>query len=196
MPTEPQLDHGAEQIWIRNSVRAPLDGVEVRANPARAAAHIAPGGIHMTGWRLGWAIGNEQIIQLMTKAAEFITSNPPAPTQQATIVALRDGDWYVRQIRQEYATRRDLVAQVLAEIPGVSLPVTDGAFYAFPFIEGLTDSTTLARQLVTEAGVAMTPGVAFGPSGEGHIRLCFAATEKTLRIALDRFKNFMSLRKG
>ena len=78
----------------------------------------------------------------------------------------------------------------------MTLPIPGGAFYAFPYIEGLKDSTTLARQLVTEGGVAMTPGVAFGPSGEGHIRLCFAATDKTLRIALERFKKFMSVRKG
>lgn len=150
----------------------------------------------MTGWRLGWAIGNEHLIELMTKAAEFITSNPPAPTQQAAIVAFRDGEPYVRQIRKEYSARRDLVMKELNEIPGVSLPIPGGAFYAFPYIEGLKDSTSLARQLVTEGGVAMTPGVAFGPSGEGHIRLCFAATEKTLRTALERFKKFMSARKG
>jgi aspartate/methionine/tyrosine aminotransferase len=150
----------------------------------------------MTGWRLGWAIGNEQLIGLMTKAAEFITSNPPAPTQQAAIVAFRDGEAYVRQIRREYAARRDMVIKELNQIPGVTLPIPGGAFYAFPYIEGLKDSTTMARQLVTEGGVAMTPGVAFGPSGEGHIRLCFAATDSTLRSALERFKKFMSVRKG
>jgi aspartate/methionine/tyrosine aminotransferase len=146
---------------------------------------------NMTGWRLGWAIGNERIIGLMTKAAEFITSNPPAPTQQAAIVALRDGEWYVRQIRQEYADRRALVLRELSEIPGVSLPIPGGAFYAFPQIDGLRDSTALARRLVTEARVAITPGVAFGPTGEGYMRLCFAASENTLSTALQRFKDFM-----
>jgi len=146
---------------------------------------------NMTGWRLGWAIGNERLINLMTKAAEFITSNAPAPTQQAAIVALRDGDAYVAQIREEYKQRRDLVMRELSSIPGISLPVPDGAFYAFPQIEGLKDSTTLARRLVSEARVAMTPGLAFGPSGEGYIRLCFAASEKTLAPALQRFKEFM-----
>ncbi len=89
--------------------------------------------------------------------------------------------------------RRNLVMKELAAIPGVSLPVPDGAFYAFPKIEGLTDSTTLARRLVTEGGVAMTPGVAFGPSGEGHIRICFASSEKTLAVAMQRFKDFMGV---
>jgi aspartate/methionine/tyrosine aminotransferase len=146
---------------------------------------------NMTGWRLGWAIGNEKLIGLITKAAEFITSNAPTPTQQAAIVALRDGEPYVRQIREAYKARRDLVMHELGSIPGVSLPVPDGAFYAFPRIEGLRDSTALARTLVSEARVAMTPGVAFGPSGEGYIRLCFAASEKVLGTALQRFKEFM-----
>ncbi len=147
---------------------------------------------NMTGWRLGWAIGNEKLIGLMTKAAEFITSNPPAPTQQATIVALRDGEAYVRQIQQEYRARRDFVMKELSSIPGVSLPIPDGAFYAFPQIEGLKDSTTLAQRLVKEGGVAMAPGLAFGPSGEGYIRLCFASSEETLRKAVHRFREFMT----
>jgi aspartate/methionine/tyrosine aminotransferase len=146
---------------------------------------------NMTGWRLGWAIGNERLIGLMTKAAEFITSNPATPTQQAAIVALRDGEPFVRQLRRDYASRRALVMEALHAIPGLSLPIPDGAFYAFPQIEGLADSTTLARKLVAEAGVAMAPGVAFGPSGEGYIRLCFASSEKTLAAALDRFKRYM-----
>src|SRR5262249_51264528 len=96
------------------------------------------------------------------------------------------------QLQQQYRARRDFVMNALAEIPGVSLPVPDGAFYAFPQIEGLKDSTTLARRLVTEGGVAMTPGVAFGPSGEGYIRLCFASSEATLTKAVSRFREFMS----
>jgi len=146
---------------------------------------------NMTGWRLGWAIGNERLIGLITKAAEFITSNAPTPTQQAAIAALRDGEPYVQLVREAYKARRDLVMRELGSIPGVSLPIPDGAFYAFPRIEGLRDSTALARTLVSEARVAMTPGVAFGPSGEGYIRLCFAASEKVLGTALQRFKEFM-----
>jgi aspartate aminotransferase len=145
----------------------------------------------MTGWRLGWAIGNERLIGLMTKAAEFITSNPPTMTQQATIVALRDGESFVTQLRGDYRRRRDIVMRELSSVPEVSLPIPDGAFYAFPQIEGLRDSTALAQRLVREAGVAMAPGVAFGPSGEGYIRLCFAASDQTLLTALHRFKEFM-----
>lgn len=68
---------------------------------------------NMTGWRLGWALGSERMIRLMYKAAEFITSNPPAMVQQAGIVALRDGDAYVRELRDHYAKRRMQVSDAL-----------------------------------------------------------------------------------
>jgi aspartate aminotransferase len=146
---------------------------------------------NMTGWRLGWAQGSERVIQLMYKAAEFMTSNAAAMVQQAGIVALRDGESYVRELRDHYAKRRAHVIEALATIPGLSLPEPEGAFYAFPHIAGLADSTAFTANLVRQTGVALAPGVAFGLEGEGYIRLCFAATEKTLSQALARFRDFM-----
>lgn len=141
---------------------------------------------NMTGWRLGWAQGSEAVVRLMHSAAEFITSNPTAMVQQAGIVALRDGELYVTELRAHYAARRAQVQSALRAIPGVSLPTPDGAFYAFPRIDGLEDSSALAATLVREAGVALAPGAAFGAAGEGHLRLCFAASEPTLTEALAR----------
>jgi aspartate aminotransferase len=146
---------------------------------------------NMTGWRLGWAQGSERMIRLMYKGAEFITSNAPAMVQQAGIVALRDGEAYVHELREHYAKRRTQVLDALASIPGVSVPVPEGAFYAFPRIAGLDDSTAFTAELLRQTGVALAPGVAFGPAGEGHVRLCFAATEQTLADALARFRDFM-----
>ena len=146
---------------------------------------------NMTGWRLGWAQGSERMIRLMYTAAEFMTSNAPAMVQQAGIVALRDGESYVRDIRAHYARRRAQVMSVLAAIPGVTVPEPEGAFYAFPRIAGLTDSTRFTADLVRQTGVALAPGVAFGADGEGHVRLCFAATAQTLSEALSRLRAFM-----
>jgi aspartate/methionine/tyrosine aminotransferase len=146
---------------------------------------------NMTGWRLGWAQGSERMIRLMYKAAEFMTSNAPAMVQQAGIVALRDGEAYVHELREHYAKRRTQVLDALASIPGVSVPVPEGAFYAFPRIAGLDDSTAFTAELLRQTGVALAPGVAFGPAGEGHVRLCFAATEQALADALARFRDFM-----
>jgi aspartate/methionine/tyrosine aminotransferase len=79
----------------------------------------------------------------------------------------------------------------LAAIPGASVPEPQGAFYAFPRIAGLDDSTQFTADLVRQSGVAFAPGVAFGADGEGYVRLCFAATEQMLAEALTRFREFM-----
>jgi aspartate/methionine/tyrosine aminotransferase len=146
---------------------------------------------NMTGWRLGWAQSGERTIRLMYKAAEFITSNAAAMVQQAGIVALRDGEPYVRELRDHYARRRAQVRHVLASMAGVSLPEPDGAFYVFPRIDGAANSTEFAETLLRETGLALTPGVAFGPAGEGHLRLCFAASERTVTEALSRLATFL-----
>jgi len=151
---------------------------------------------NMTGWRLGWAQASEPTIHLMYSAAEFMTSNPASMVQQAGIVALRDGEPYVRDLRRHYAARREQVRSALGAIPGVTLPLPKGAFYAFPKIEGLADSSALAAAMLREAGVALAPGAAFGAAGEGHLRLCFAASEGVLTQALARVRGFLEARSG
>ncbi len=147
---------------------------------------------NMTGWRLGWAQSGEAIIKTMYKAVEFMTSNPTAAVQQAGIVALRDGEPYIRELRQHYAARRDQVMRALAELPGVSLPEPQGAFYAFPKISAAADSTAFTAALVQQTGVALAPGVGFGRDGEGYIRVCFASSEETITSALARLRNFVA----
>ena len=147
---------------------------------------------NMTGWRLGWAQSGEQTIRAMYKAAEFITSNPTAMVQQAGIAALRDGEPYVAELRQHYAKRRTQVTGALSEMKGITLPEPRGAFYAFPRIEGLTDSSTFAEKLLRDTGVAFAPGACFGAAGEGYIRICFAVSEHTLGNALARFDRYMT----
>ncbi len=149
---------------------------------------------NMTGWRLGWAQSGERTIRLMYQAAEFMTSNPAAMVQQAGIVALRDGEPYVRDLRRHYAARRDQVIAALSDVPGVSLPDPEGAFYAFPQIDGLADSARFTVDLLRETGVALAPGAGFGTSGEGYVRLCFAATESTLTKALGRVREYLLAR--
>ena len=146
---------------------------------------------NMTGWRLGWAQASESIIRTLYKAAEFITSNPASMVQQAGIVALRDGEAYVHDVRAHYGARRAQVMAALRTVPGVIVPEPLGAFYAFPQLEGVTDSATFAAELLRETGVAVAPGAAFGPSGEGSIRLCFAAREATIAEALRRLVGYL-----
>jgi aspartate/methionine/tyrosine aminotransferase len=146
----------------------------------------------MTGWRLGWAQASERIVQQMFKAAEFITSNAAAMVQQAGIVALKDGERYLRALRDHYAERRAQALEALSAMPGVSVMEPQGAFYVFFSVDGVTDSTAFATQLLRDTGLALTPGIAFGDDGEGYLRLCFAASEATVSDGLSRLHAFLS----
>ena len=149
---------------------------------------------NMTGWRLGWAQASEPTIRAMYKTAEFITSNPAAMVQQAGIVALRRGEAHVRALRDDYAARRVQVTEALSAIPGIALAEPEGGFYAFFRVDDLTDSTAFTKELLRHTGLALAPGIAFGDSGEGYLRLCFAARETTIAEALRRFAQFMARR--
>ena len=151
---------------------------------------------NMTGWRLGWAQSSERTIKTMSKAVEFMTSNPTAMVQQAGIVALRDGEPFINELREHYARRRAQVKAALEALPGVTLPNPQGAFYAFPKFDFVTDSTAFTAELVRETGVALAPGVGFGRDGEGYIRVCFASTEATVTAALDRLTKFVMTKRG
>jgi aspartate/methionine/tyrosine aminotransferase len=150
----------------------------------------------MTGWRLGWAQASERVAHQLFKAAEFITSNPAAMVQQAGIVALREGESYLRELRGHYTQRRAQVLDALAAIPRVSAIEPQGAFYVFFAVEGMTDSTAFAMDLLRETGLALTPGVAFGAAGEGYLRLCFAAREQTVADGLSRLSRYLANKKS
>jgi len=147
---------------------------------------------NMTGWRLGYALGGQKLVSLMTKIEEFIISSPPSMVQQAGIAAIREGEPYIEQIRAEYASRRQKVVDSLRRIPGISLPEPAGAFYAFPQIEGLEDSMKFARRLLDERRVGVAPGRAFGPDGEGYIRLSFSVSGEVLDPALELFAAYVA----
>ena len=141
---------------------------------------------------MGWAQGSARTIQTVTKAVEFMTSNPAAMVQQAGLVALRDGEPHIAKLRTEYARRRDQVVQALTGIPGIAMPVPDGAFYAFPKIDAAIDSTAFTAALVQATGLALAPGSAFGRDGEGYVRVCFACSEEMLAAALSKLRNFVT----
>ena len=147
---------------------------------------------NMTGWRLGWAQSSERNIKAMYRAVEFMTSNPTAMVQQAGLVALREGESYISELREQYGQRRMQVKAALESLPGVSLPDPQGAFYAFPKLGFISDSTSFTAELVRETGLALAPGVGFGGDGEGYIRVCFASSEATIAEALVRLKDFFA----
>ena len=142
----------------------------------------------MTGWRLGWAQSASTMIRAMTTGVEFMTSNAAAPVQQAGIVALRHGEECVAELRAHFAARRAQVLEGLSRIDGVRVAAPAGSFFVFFAVDGVTDSSAFALDLLRETGVALAPGSAFGPGGEGGLRLCFASTENTIDESLRRMR--------
>jgi aspartate aminotransferase len=142
----------------------------------------------MTGWRLGWIVLPEGARDTVTEIVEVTHSGVAPFTQQAGLAAIADTQ-VAADFRAFCAEGRRLTTQALAGLNGIRHAAPDGAFYAFIGIDGVSDSLTLAKRLVSEHKVAVAPGVAFGDAGEGHLRLCFAQSPARLSRALDRLRD-------
>ncbi|MEE8445841.1 MAG: aminotransferase class I/II-fold pyridoxal phosphate-dependent enzyme, partial [Alphaproteobacteria bacterium] len=142
----------------------------------------------MTGWRVGWITAPARIGPEIEKLIEFNYSCPVDFVQHAAVTAIEEGEDFVAEIVERYRQARDLVYQRLAACKRVSLVRPEAAFYAFMAVDGMTDSTEFAKRILADHGVGLAPGEAFGPGGEGHLRLCFASAPETLSRALDRLE--------
>lgn len=142
----------------------------------------------MTGWRLGWITAPASLLGDLEKLNEYNIAGPTTFVQHAGAVALRDGDGYVSDLLERLRRRRDLVAQGLSQFSRVRFATPEAAFYAFFSVDGVSDSLDFARRIVSEAGVGLAPGNAFGDQGEGYLRLCFASSEAALSDALERMR--------
>ncbi len=140
----------------------------------------------MTGWRLGWLTHPPELGRVFAMLNEFNLAGPPTFIQHAGIVAREQGDDLVGEIVSRYRANRDVVHQRLAALPRVRITRPPGAFYAFFSVDGMDDSVAFATDLVDRVGVGLAPGRAFGPAGEGYLRLCFASRPDTLSSALER----------
>lgn len=142
----------------------------------------------MTGWRMGWLITPASLTETLDRLIEFNTSGAPHFQQYACVTAIRDGEPFVTDMVERCRRAGELVFQRLAAHPRVRLARPEGAFYAFFRVEGLSDSLSYAKELLERTGVGLAPGSAFGPGGEGHMRLCFASSMERLSQALDRLE--------
>jgi aspartate/methionine/tyrosine aminotransferase len=140
----------------------------------------------MTGWRMGWLTVPEAFSPVLDKLIEFNTSGAPHFLQYACITAIQEGEPFVAEMLARCRAAGTLVHDRLAALPGIRLAKPRGSFYAFFAVEGLTDSLAYAKRLLEETGVGLAPGSAFGPGGEGYMRLCFASTADKISQALDR----------
>ena len=145
----------------------------------------------MTGWRLGYAAGPQNVIAAMTKIHQFCIMCAPTTSQFAAIEALNNGDNDILKMKTEYNQRRRFVLNALKNM-GIPCYEPKGAFYVFPNISkfGLS-SEEFAKRLLLEEKVITVPGTAFGEYGEGFIRISYAYSVENLKQALTRIENFI-----
>jgi aminotransferase len=145
----------------------------------------------MTGWRLGYAAANKEIIKAMTKIHQYIIMCAPITAQIAATEALKCGESDIDEMVAEYGRRRRVMLKGLNDL-GLTCFEPKGAFYAFPSIRstGMT-SEEFAEKLLSREKVAVVPGSAFGQCGEGYIRCCYATSLSEIREALSRMKHFL-----
>jgi aspartate aminotransferase len=182
-----------EKIRFRGSPH-----LSIAARPECADRTLTVNGLSkshaMTGWRLGYLAGPPDLISVALKVQEHTVSCATSFVQHAAVAALTRAEDDVALMVSEYGRRRDLVVSTLDGLGGVACPPPDGTFYAFPDISGAGhgDSAEFAEWLLREAGIATVPGPAFGPGGEGHVRLSFAVPTVELESALERMTGVLA----
>lgn len=150
----------------------------------------------MTGWRVGWLAAPAGILEGIVKVHQYGIMSAPTVAQDAALVALVDGEPDIERMLAEYDRRRRLVVDGFNAM-GLDTFEPRGAFYAFPRVTSTgLDSETFATRLLDEERVAVVPGSAFGPSGEGHVRACYATSYERLEEALMRIGRFVERTRG
>jgi aminotransferase len=146
----------------------------------------------MTGWRIGWVAAPAAVMVGIAKVHQYGIMCAPTVAQFAALEALRIGEPFVVQMHDEYDRRRQLMTRRFNEI-GLHCFEPRGAFYCFPNITKTgMDDETFARTLLAEERVAVVPGTAFGPSGAGHVRACYATAYEEIVEAMDRVERFVA----
>ncbi len=146
----------------------------------------------MTGWRVGWIAGPAEVVGNIPKIQENLCSCVPAFVQRGAICALRTARDDVRRMNEAYRARRDVIVAGINSIPGLSARTPEGAFYLFVNIRGSGfSSEEFALRLLEEGRVALSPGSAFGPSGEGYARISYASSIGNLKKGIARIATFM-----
>jgi len=150
----------------------------------------------MTGWRIGFACAPQVLIEAMMKIHQYAILCAPVMGQEAAFEALERGGPAMESMRQEYELRRNYIVSSLADI-GLPCLKPKGAFYVFPDVSscGLT-SREFSLRLLREKKVAVVPGTAFGPGGEGHVRCSFATSLDQIKIAMARLSEFCGELRG
>jgi aspartate aminotransferase len=142
----------------------------------------------MTGWRLGWMVIPPDLLSTFEKLIEFNTSGSPTFLQHAAVAAIRDGEPFIQGFVARCRDSREAVVSALQSCRRVAIARPEGAFYAFFRVDGVADSVAFAKEILAKTKIGLAPGSAFGPMGEGYLRLCFARAPVTIAAAVERLR--------
>ena len=145
----------------------------------------------MTGFRVGWLEAPPALGPVIENLVQFTTSGVPVFTQRAAIAALTEGEAFLAAQIERCRRSRDILCEGLQATGRVRFFEPEAAFYLFFAVDGFPDSRALALRLIDEAGVGAAPGSAFGPGGEGHLRLCFARDPAQIEEATRRIVRWL-----
>jgi aspartate/methionine/tyrosine aminotransferase len=143
----------------------------------------------MCGWRIGYVVASKRLIDELIKLQQFTVVNAPSISQMACVEGLRNPETkkFVEEMVREYDRRRRYMVERINKIPGFRAKMPKGAFYVFANVKELgLKSMDLAEYILKEVAVATVPGSAFGPSGEGYLRFCYATSLKNIEEGLNR----------
>jgi len=146
----------------------------------------------MTGWRLGWITAPKEIVKNLEKLIEYNTSCTPAFIQLAGIEALKHGEEELAKFRLQLKESRDYLATELTSILDTPIASPPGAMYLFFPFPGNGDSLNYCKQLVSESGLGLAPGIAFGAEADKYLRWCYACEQTKLEEGLSRFRKFLN----
>ncbi len=150
----------------------------------------------MTGFRVGYICANEKIMENLIKLHENMVASVPEPMQMAAVEAVYNGEADVKEMVEYYDRNRHLIVEGLNEINGFSCLMPKGAFYVFPNIKAFgMSSRETAEYILEKTHVVTSPGDAFGPLGEGYIRICYASKYEDIKEALRRMKEAFGVKK-
>jgi len=179
--------------WISDEIYAGFHYGERLVSPAEVAPHggLLVSGLSkdmsMTGWRVGWVAGPEEIVSRIIAAHQYLVTCAPSISQKAALAAFTEEGRAERTRSLEiFRGRRELMAAELAGVPRVRFDLPDGAFYFFVDVSAHGDSLELARRILQRREVVTIPGEAFGEQGRGFLRVSFAASEAAIREGVRR----------
>ncbi len=143
----------------------------------------------MTGWRIGWLTHPAAIGDQFAKLVQINTSGIPAFLQKGAVAAIEKGDDFVQSMVDRCRAGGEQVFQRLSGLSRVKINRPEAAFYSFFTVDGVEDTLSFCKKLAKEYKVGLAPGEAFGPGGQGNIRLCFASSAERISLGLDRIES-------